>query len=187
MSFTLADAVVALIIFISAFLAYARGATRETLAIGGWIVAGLAAFWLAPYLEPLIREIPFIGDFLRPSCTLSILAAFAAAFAGMLLLLSIVTPLLSGAVRDSSLIGPIDGVLGFLFGVARGLLVVAALYMIYELVVPQSERPEMIETAASAQIVRDVAEQIRDNAPAEIPGWLGTRIDRLMGVCGAGA
>lgn len=188
MSFTIADAVVALIVFVSGFLAYARGVTREALAIGGWIVAGLASFYLAPFVEPLMAEIPYAGDYLRSSCTLSILAAFAVVFAAMLLLLSIVTPVLSGLVRDTAVIGPIDAALGFLFGVARGLLVAAALYMIYDLVVPQNQRLAAIENAASGQMVRDVADKLRDSAPDAAPDWLTGRIDRLMGACGeAGA
>lgn len=183
MSFTFADGIVALIVFISAFLAYARGVTRETLAIGGWIIAGLVSFYLAPFIEPLIREIPYIGDFLRSSCTLSMLAAFAICFAGMLLLLSIVTPLIAGFVLDSAL-GPVDRALGFLFGVARGLLVVAALYLVYDLVVPPNQRLAAIENAASARLVRDVAERMRESAPDAAPDWLGSRIDRLMGACG---
>ena len=99
MTAAIADAAILLIIAISAFLAYARGLTREALAIGGWVVAALGAFFFAPFVEPLIAEIPVVGDFLRSSCTLSLLAAFAVCFAAILILLSIVTPLISSVVK----------------------------------------------------------------------------------------
>ena len=40
--FTIIDGVVALVIVLSALLAYSRGFVRESLAIAGWIVAGIA-------------------------------------------------------------------------------------------------------------------------------------------------
>jgi membrane protein required for colicin V production len=49
MDFTLADGIVALILLVSGMLAWSRGFTREALAIGGWIFAGAAAIYLAPY------------------------------------------------------------------------------------------------------------------------------------------
>ena len=186
MAFTIADGVVLLIVAVSALLAYARGLTRETLAIAGWVIAGMGAFFFAPLLEPLMREIPVVGDFLRSSCTLSILAAFAVAFAVGLIVLSIFTPLLSGVIRDSAL-GPFDRGLGFLFGVARGVALVAVLYMLYDLAVPSEQRIAAIDAAASSRVIVDAADLIRANAPDAMPQWLGARIDALMGSCGAAA
>jgi membrane protein required for colicin V production len=180
------DAVVIVILAISAFLAYSRGLTREALAIGGWVVAAFASFFLAPFVEPLVREIPVVGDFLRSSCTLSVLAAFALVFAAVLILLSIFTPIVSGLVLESAL-GPLDRGLGFLFGVARGVVLVAVLYLLYDMLVPTDQRLAAIDGAASVTLVRDAAESLRAAAPAELPSWLGERIDRLVGACGAPA
>ena len=46
--FTIIDGVVALVIVLSALLAYSRGFVRESLAIAGWIAAGIVAFIFAP-------------------------------------------------------------------------------------------------------------------------------------------
>ena len=62
-AFTLVDAGVAVIIIVSGILAYSRGFVRETLAIVGWIVAAILAFMLAPAAQPLISEIPYLGNF----------------------------------------------------------------------------------------------------------------------------
>lgn len=184
MAFTIADGVVLLIVAVSAMLAYARGLTRETLAIGGWIIAAMAAFFFAPILEPLMREIPVVGDFLASSCTLSILAGFAAAFAIALVVLSIFTPLLSGLVRDSAL-GPFDRGLGFLFGVIRGVALAAVLYLLYDLTIPSEQRVLAIDNAWSMGLIGDAANLMRAIAPDDAPDWLGSRIDRLMGACEA--
>ncbi len=184
MTAALADAAILLIVAISAFLAYARGLTREALAIGGWVIAALGAFFFAPFIEPLIGEIPVLGAFLRSSCTLSMLAAFALCFAVILILLSIVTPLISSVVLDSAL-GPFDRGLGFLFGVARGVALVAVLYLLYGLAVPETQRVAALEQARSIALIADAAETLRAAAPQELPPFIGQRIDRLMGVCGS--
>ncbi len=186
MSFTVADAVVLLVVAVSALLAHARGFTRETLALAGWAVAALGAFFFAPFMEPLMREIPGLGGLLRGSCTLSTLAAFAVAFAFVLVILSIFTPILSGAVRDSAL-GGIDRGLGFLFGVARGVALVAVLYMLYDLLVPADQRLAAVDGAASMAVIDDVAAVARANAPDRVPGWLSSRIEGLTGHCDAPA
>lgn len=180
---TVTDAVVLLLVLLSAGLAFSRGVTRELLAIGGWVVAALAAFYFAPLLEPLIREIPVVGGFLRSSCTLSALAAFVLVFALVLVLIGIFTPILSNVIRDSAL-GPIDKGLGFVFGAARGLVRVAVLYMLYDLVAPTEQRLADIDNAQSVRLVSDTADMLRAAVPSEVPDWLATRIDRLTAGCG---
>jgi len=184
MEFTLADGAVALIVLVSAFLAYNRGITREALAIGGWIVAGLAAFYFAPMVSPLVLEIPVVANILRSSCTLTVLASFAIVFSAALLILSIFTPLLSSAVQDTVL-GPIDRALGFLFGIARGVLLIGVLYLLYDTLVNETDRIAMIDQSFSHGFISDAAEAIQAQAPTAMPEWLQSRIDQLMGECTA--
>lgn len=186
MAVTFTDAAVLIIVLLSAGLAFSRGVTREVLAVGGWIFAAFAAFYFAPMVEPLIRELPLVGDFLRSSCTLSALAAFVAMFALALMLLSIFTPLVSGLVRDSAL-GPIDKGLGFVFGAARGLVLVAVLYLLYDLVAPADQRLADIDNAQTVHLIGETADLLRAHAPTEVPAWLSIRIDGLTAGCGTGA
>jgi membrane protein required for colicin V production len=137
-------------------------------------------------VEPLIRELPLVGNFLRSSCTLSALAAFVAMFGLFLMLLSIFTPLVSGLVQDSAL-GPIDKGLGFMFGAARGLVLVAVLYLLYDLVAPADQRLADIDNAQAVLLIGETAELLRAHAPTEVPTWLSIRIDGLTAGCGAGA
>ena len=90
--FTIIDGVVAVVIILSALLAYGRGFVREAMAIAGWIAAAILAFLFAPRVEPLVREIPVIGDFIADSCELSIIGAFALVFAVALIVVSLFTP-----------------------------------------------------------------------------------------------
>ena len=84
MDFTVVDGIVAVLIILSAILAYSRGIVRELMAILGWIGAAVLAFIFAPQAQPLVKEIPVVGDFLRDSCELSIIAAFAGVFGAVL-------------------------------------------------------------------------------------------------------
>lgn len=182
MEVTIVDGVVLLIVGVSALLAFSRGLTREALAIGGWVVAAIAAFYFTPAVMPLIQEAPVVGDILRGSCHLSVIAAFAAVFAVALIVVSIFTPLLSGAVQDSML-GPFDRGLGFLFGVARGLLLVAVVYVLYDTLVPDGERIEMVENSRSMSIIAETAGFAQSATPNQVPGWLDGYINSLIGPC----
>lgn len=181
--FTFVDAIVALTLVVSAILAYSRGFVRETMAIAGWIVAAIAAFTFAHVAQPLVREIPYVNRYLADSCELSIIFAFAAVFALMLVVVSIFTPLLSGAVQDSAL-GPIDRGLGFLFGVARGVLLVAVAFVVYDRVAVTDPIPA-IEASRTANVFARSEDAINDSLPDDAPGWIVQRYENLVSVCGA--
>ncbi len=185
MDFTIIDGVVAAIIVISALLAYSRGLVREAMAIAGWIGATILAFIFADQVQPLVRQIPVLGDFIGDSCELSIIAAFAAVFAVALVVVSIFTPLFSSLVQRSAL-GGIDQGLGFLFGVARGVLLVAVAFFVYQTVL-SSQKVDMIENSRSAAVFKQLTGQIEDRDPEAALGWITTQYEQLVGECGAAA
>ncbi|MEO0823723.1 MAG: CvpA family protein [Pseudomonadota bacterium] len=181
--FTIVDGGVAAIAVISGMLAYARGFTRELFAIAGWIIAAGVAFYAAPFVEPLIREAPVIGQFLASSCVISMIAAFTLVVAVTLLVMSVFTPLASNMILESAL-APVDRALGFLFGVARGLALVAVGYLLYVNLSGGAEW-EPLQNAASRQIFDELAVLVEQNLPTQVPDWFGQRIDALMAPCGA--
>lgn len=181
--FTIIDGGVALVIVVSAILAYSRGFVREALSIFGWVVAAVAAYFFAPKAEPLIREIPILRDFLGENCELSIIAAFAAVFALALVVVSIFTPLFSSAVQRSA-IGGLDQGLGFLFGVLRGLLLVAIALVVYDRVV-LSEPIAMIDDSRTNKIFAAAQDALNDSIPENAPEWIVERYEELVGSCGA--
>ena len=181
--FTLADGIVLAVIVLSAVLAYARGLVRESLSIAGWVAAALAGFYFAPMLEPLMREVPVLRDLLGTNCELGILAGFAAAFVVALVLVSLVTPLLAGAVQNSA-IGPIDQGLGFLFGVARGVLLVVIALVVYRTIFGGAGGIEQIDQSRSAAIFGDLEARIQAMLPEDAPQWIAGQYDRLTQTCG---
>lgn len=180
--FTLVDAGVAVIVLVSAILAYSRGFVREVLAILGWIAAAVVAFYAAPQVEPLIKEIPIINEFLAESCELAIIAAFVAVFAVALIVLSIFVPLFAGAVQRSAL-GGIDQGLGFLFGIARGALLVIVALIVYDRVALGDPIP-MVDDSRSALIFSQIQDTLAEQIPDEVPTWIVDRYEELVGDCG---
>ncbi len=181
-AFTIIDGVVAAVIIISAILAYSRGFVREMLAILGWVAAAVLAFILAPAMEPLIREVPYLGDFLGDSCELTIIAAFAAVFAIVLVLAALFTPLFSSLVRRSAL-GGLDQGLGFFFGVLRGMLLVAVALIVFERAVPAGT-VEMVDESRSAAVFARLSGSIDEAIPEDAPNWIVARYEELVGACG---
>lgn len=183
--FTIIDGIVAVVIVISALLAYSRGLVRELLAIAGWIGAAVLAFIFADQAQPLVQQIPVLGDFIGDSCELAIIAAFAAVFAVALVIFAIFTPLFSGAIQRSAL-GGLDQGLGFLFGVARGVLLVAVAFFVYETVLSSQDIP-MVEDSRSAAVFANLTGQIAEQDPQAALGWVTSQYEQLVGTCAAPA
>jgi membrane protein required for colicin V production len=181
--FTLVDGIVLAVIALSAVLAYARGFVRESLSIAGWVAAALAGFYFAPMLEPLMREVPVLRDLLGTNCELGILAGFVAAFVVALVLVSFVTPLLAGAVQNSA-VGPIDQGLGFLFGIARGILLVVIALVVYKTIFGGAGGIEQIDGSRSAALFGDLESRIQAMLPEDAPQWIAGQYDRLTQSCG---
>jgi membrane protein required for colicin V production len=180
--FTLIDGAVALIIVVSALLAYSRGFVREALAIAGWIGATVLSFIFADQVQPLVRQVPVLGEMIGDSCELSVIAAFAAVFAVSLVVFSIFTPLFASVVQRSAL-GGIDQGLGFLFGVFRGVLLVAVAFFVYQTVLSAQSVP-MIEDSRAAAIFSQMTGQIENQDPEQALGWITTQYEQLVGDCG---
>lgn len=183
--FTIIDGVVAIVIVLSALLAYSRGFVREALAIMGWILATIVAFIFADQVKPLVNQIPVVGEFIGDSCELSVIAAFAAVFAVVLVIVSIFTPLFSSLIQRSAL-GGLDQGLGFLFGALRGILLVAVAFFVYQTVL-ESQDIEMVENSRAIAVFSKMTGSIEDRDPEAALGWITTQYEQLVGECGAPA
>ncbi|WP_322865669.1 CvpA family protein [Aquicoccus sp. G2-2] len=179
--FTIIDGVVALVIVVSALLAYSRGFVREALSIAGWIVAAILAFLFAPQVQPLVKEVPVLRDIIGDSCELSMMAAFAAVFAVALVVASLFTPLFSSLVQRSAL-GGLDQGIGFLFGVLRGILLVAIAFFVYETVIT-SQDIKMIDDSRSHRVFSQLTDKIEQNDPQAALGWMTRQYEELVAVC----
>lgn len=113
------DVGVGILVLISAILATARGFTREVLSLATWAgsaaIAAYAYFNHADIARQYIAE-PIVAD------VVTVLGTFIVA----LIVLHLITMRIADLVVDSR-IGPLDRTLGFIFGVARGVLIAIVL------------------------------------------------------------
>jgi membrane protein required for colicin V production len=147
--FTVADLAVIGILLVSAVLAFARGFVHEVLSMTAWIGAALAVVFGLPYARPFARELitlPLLAD----------VAAGGVIFIVALLLLSLLTRAVSRRVQDSAL-NAVDRSLGFLFGLARGALVVCLAYIPLVWLMSPGEQPAWLRDARTRPLVEEGA------------------------------
>ncbi|TCL09810.1 membrane protein required for colicin V production [Shimia isoporae] len=179
--FTIIDGVVAGVIIISALLAYSRGIVREAMAIAGWVAAAILAYMFAAQAQPLVKEIPILKDVIGDNCEMALGAAFFGVFALALIVVSFFTPVFSSIVQRSAL-GGVDQALGFLFGAARGALLVAVAFFVYETMFT-SQSFAMVDDSRSAEVFGRLTAQVDDRDPAEAMVWLEDKLGELSAHC----
>lgn len=139
LGFEIIDLAVIAVILLSAMIAAWRGFTREVLSIGAWVGAAVVMFVFGPKAEPLAQT------YLKNE-TMAMIAAYAAVFVIALLPLAYISYRISEGVRDSA-IGPVDRLLGFAFGAARGLLIVGVGFLVFTSLVGESRLPDWFKNA----------------------------------------
>ena len=151
------DIGVGVVLLVSALLAYARGFVHEVLAVGGWIGAIFATIYGFPYVKPFARDLidlQWVAD----------LSAGTVVFIVSLVVLSIITRAISNRVQ-ASMLNALDRSLGFLFGIARGAVLVSLAYVGVELVQPVSEQPPWLRSARSMPVIEAGARLLRSLIP----------------------
>jgi len=117
MPITLLDGILVGFTLVSAMLAMVRGFSREVLSVASWAAAAAAAFFfykpVLPYVQPYIDNEK-----------IAMAAAAAIVFIVALIIVTVITMKLADWIIDSR-VGALDRTLGFLYGAARGILVVA--------------------------------------------------------------
>jgi len=181
--FTLVDGVVGFVLLVSALLAYSRGFVREVLSIAGWVIAAVVAFLYAGEVEPLVKEIPVVSDIIGTNCELAMLGAFCIVFIGTLIIVSIFTPLLASMVQNSAL-GSLDQGLGFMFGAARGVLLVVIALIVYDRVIAGDTGIEMVSESKTVEILSQSQANLEEALPEDTFAWFSVKYAELMAPCG---
>jgi membrane protein required for colicin V production len=170
-----ADLAVAGVVLISAVFAFYRGFVREVLAIAGWVgAAAVAVYYFAdarPYVEPYV-----------PGELLADVATGAGLFLVSLVVFWLVIHLVVMRVKDSPL-NALDRSLGFLFGVARGVIVIVLSYMVAEEAVWDDEdnpHPEWLTEARSLPLIEKTAVLIKSLIPEDMLNQFGAGVDEAQ-------
>ena len=162
MPFQLLDLILIGIMLISGLLALARGFTREVLSLVAWGLASAAA-WFAMQQKVLVdMATPFLGKE-----DLAKIAVAALAFVLTLIIVSVISVRLSDRVVDSAA-GAFDRTVGFLYGLARGFLLVVIAYLFYGWLVPAEKQVDWVKNAWSVPVLRQAATTLTDFMPPSI-------------------
>ena len=157
--FSFTDGLVVGIILLSGLFAFFRGFVREALAIGTWIGAAFAALYGFKYARPIARQfitVEMIAD----------VTAAAVLFITALIVLSIISGPISRRVQASAL-SALDRSLGFLFGLARGAVIVCLALLIVNWAIPKDQRPDWITSARTLPAIETGAQWLLNLLPRE--------------------
>ena len=167
MPITLLDGVLVGFTLVSAVLAMVRGFSREVLSIASWIAAAAAAYFFHPAVLPYVR--PYIDN-----DKVQLAAAAAIVFFIALIVVTVITMKIADFIIDSR-IGALDRTLGFLYGAARGILVVAVGLLFFSWLVGPNP-PAWISEAKSLPLLQGVGEWLEGLLPDDPEN---TILDRL--------
>ena len=116
------DYVIIGIIALSALIGLLRGLVREALSLTAWVAAIWVAVQFSGQLAPVLTTYISV-----PS--LRLIAAFAALFLGILILIGIINFVIVRLLEKTGL-GGTDQMLGVVFGIVRGVVVIAILVLL---------------------------------------------------------
>jgi membrane protein required for colicin V production len=159
MPITLLDIVLIVVMLISGLLAMVRGFMREVLSIIAWVLAAGATLYSYAKLLPYAKQY-FNNDIVAT------VAVVAGVFLLTLLVVSIITVRVSDMVLDSR-VGALDRTLGFLFGLARGLVIVVIAFMFFNWLVPDRSQPEWVKSAKSRVVLSGTGDWLKQQLPED--------------------
>ncbi|KHJ54213.1 hypothetical protein LA66_12165 [Aureimonas altamirensis] len=151
MNITLLDVTLVVITLLSAILAMVRGFSREVLSIVSWVVAAAAAWFFFPKLTPFTEQ--YIS---QPTVAMGVTAL--AIFLITLIVVSLITMHIADFIIDSR-VGAVDRILGFLFGAARGVLLMVVAVVFLNWLNPDQQHPQIAD-AQSKPFLDDLGNQL---------------------------
>lgn len=137
-----------------------RGFSREILSISSWVIAGIVAFTFYKALSP------YAAEYTRSITTNEIvpdIAAGAVIFLVTLIVVSLITMKIADFIVDSR-VGPLDRTLGFIFGAARGGLLVMVLLLFYVNFFPDNQY-SWVANAKSKPALESIGESLVNAIP----------------------
>ncbi|WP_198148332.1 CvpA family protein, partial [Elstera litoralis] len=157
------DIAVVIVVLISGVLAFLRGFVREALGIAAWIGAAFIAMQVQPLTMGLAMDL--IG--------MEVIAKYGSwvvIFLIALIILSIVSGAVANMIKDTSL-NALDRSLGFVFGLARGALLIAVAYFLgAQLMNKNAPPPEWLAQAKTYPLIlrgADIVSIVVPRDPAE--------------------
>lgn len=170
MPITIFDGIVIAVVLFSAILAMVRGFSREILSIASWAGSVAAAYYLYPVLLPYARN--YTDD-----DKIAIAGSAGVVFLVSLIVISFITSRIADFIIDSR-IGALDRTLGFLFGAARGILLLVVAVAFWNWLVDVKTQPEWVTQAKSKPFLDGLVGKLEAVLPDDIEPQIRARILR---------
>jgi membrane protein required for colicin V production len=151
------DIVLLVVMLVSGLLAMVRGFMREVLSITAWVLAAGVTLYSYGKLVPFAKQY-FNNDIVAT------VAVVGGVFLVTLLVVSVITIRISDMVLDSR-VGALDRTLGFLFGLARGLVIVVVAFIFFSWLVPERSQPDWVKSAKSLTVLKKAGDSLTSMLP----------------------
>lgn len=151
------DLILVVFLAVSAYFAARRGFVDESLSIVGWVLAVLATLYFGPWAAEALRHS------ISPAWIATI-GGYGLVFLAVLLSVMFLTSWISHDAKRSRM-GPADGVLGALFGVVRGLVIAALVYLVFSAALPPKHQPDWITQARCLPVIRKTGDLLLSIVP----------------------
>jgi membrane protein required for colicin V production len=172
MPITLLDVILIGVMLISAILAMIRGFMREVLSIAAWAIAALVTLYSYGKLLPLAKG--YVNNDI-----IAAVAVVAGVFLLTLLIVSVATVRFSDMVLDSR-VGALDRTLGFLFGLARGLIIVVVAFLFFVWLVPSKTQPSWVANAKSKVVLQSTGDWLMSMLPDDPESTILKRLKKPL-------
>lgn len=153
------DVVFLIIVGISALVGIVRGMTKEVLSVVGWVLAALALYFLVPIVDPIMQQ------YIASKMLCSIVSGIA-----ILIVFCIVWLLTAdrlAAVVRSSKLSAVDRILGFVFGAARGAIIVILIAVMITALIPEQSKEGVFAQSQYFKLANNTAEPLKAMIPDE--------------------
>lgn len=160
-SLNFVDYAILVVLAVSSILSTLRGMTREALGLMGWALAVLMARLIAPVLEEPISSFVPNEDLVSGT-------AWTIPFIITVILWFVLASLISPGLKKAGL-GSLDRWLGVLFGFARGVFMVTAIYIGVVIGLGgESNMPKIVTQAQSANVIRALGDIVSPLLPEDL-------------------
>jgi membrane protein required for colicin V production len=153
------DLTIVVLIVLSGLFAMARGFVREVLSLASWVGAALVTLWGYGYALPYAKR-------LIEHQLLAQVVTGVTIFIVSLIVFSMIGGGIASLVRGTTL-NALDRALGFAFGLVRGALIIAVMWLGLAWAIPAGEHPKWLRGAKLLPAVERLAEYLRNLAPPE--------------------
>lgn len=169
------DFIVLILLLVSAGVGFVRGAVREIVALFALAVAGVLAIVGLPVFGPMFRK-ALNPDWLGTG--LAVAVVFAVAF----IALRLIGAGVAQRVQKTQVLGFLDRSLGLLIGLGRGLIVLGALFLMFNAATPQDLRPQWITGARTWPLASSMGRLLEVLAPKglDLAGKFKPTLDRAV-------